>query len=75
MFSDIPFIQEMLNEEKLKTRREDLLQFLSGRFGEIPQDLQVQLQSISDLERFNSLNRMAGTCPDLEAFRLELANR
>jgi hypothetical protein len=50
-----------------------VLGLLRTRFGPIPADMRTALTSIYDHERLFRLNMVAAHCPDLNAFRRELA--
>jgi hypothetical protein len=51
-----------------------ILSLLEDRFGPVPADLQAALTAIiMDLDRLIALNTFAARCPDLDAFRRELA--
>ena len=79
MLTEMPFIQELLQEKADQTERESMvyaiLQVLTTRFDSVPEEIQTQLQSMQSNERLKSLISPAAKCMDLEAFRLELANR
>ncbi len=71
-----PLIQELVDKQLhhvvVENRREDILDFLESRFGEVPADLAEQIRSLADERRLRDLVRKAGSCADLDAFRKEL---
>ena len=54
-------------------QRSAVVAFLEGRFGIVPEELVVALNTVSDDTRLRELSRTAATCPDLAAFVAELA--
>ena len=58
----------LIDELVAKTRAEDILDFLEGRFDSRPDDLADELRALGEKE-LKALNRFAAVCPDLEAFR------
>lgn len=60
-----PLIQELMAEQK----RQDIVEFLEGRFGMAPPEVVLAIQSIKDVPRLKELIRLASQCPDLGAFR------
>ncbi len=68
-----PLIQELLDTTACQTAQRDILDFLEERFGEVSLDLRERLQSVTDEDRLRALVRKAAACPDLDAFRKELA--
>ncbi len=63
-----PLIQELLAERMHK----GILKVLESRFGSIPQDLAIALQTIQDEAKLDELVVIAATCHDLDAFRARL---
>jgi hypothetical protein len=51
-----------------------ILGLLKDRFGPVPADLKATLAPLIDLDRLVALNSFAARCPDLDAFRRELAS-
>jgi hypothetical protein len=60
-----PLIQEFITE----ARREDLVTFLTSRFGAQAEELESDLKSIEDANRLTELIKGAGSCRSLRAFR------
>jgi len=50
-----------------------ILDILEDRFGPVPAEVVTTLRAITDDDRLRVLNRLAARCPDLAAFRQELA--
>jgi len=67
-----PVLQEFLQEAVLECKRKDILQFLAGRFGPVPQEVAAALQRIQDEARLEELINSAAACQDLDAFRARL---
>jgi hypothetical protein len=63
-----PLIQEII----ARTKQEDILQVLEGRFGTIPPDIAMRVKGILEEEKLRELVRFAARCTDLEAFRTRL---
>jgi hypothetical protein len=74
MIIESPLIAELLHERERDARQADLLGFLRGRFGNVPEDLAAQVRVIQDLDRLAALVVFAGSCPDLDAFRAALTS-
>lgn len=64
-----PLIQELLEQRTKQTRCADLLRFLSGRFGSIPEPLVNALKAIADEQLLEQLIDASAVCPDLKAFQ------
>jgi hypothetical protein len=67
-----PLIQELFDERDVQTRREAILDFLTGRFGTVDAETKNALQALTDPQRVKELVKWAGQCPDLNAFRQRL---
>jgi len=63
-----PLIQEIV----ARTRHEDILKVLEGRFGAVPADIALQIKRILDEQRLGDLVGYSARCPDLELFRARL---
>jgi hypothetical protein len=62
-----------LVQELIITRgTEILMRLLAGRFGSVPQEIAVALQTVEDIAELEELAYWGGSCPDLEAFRTRL---
>ena len=68
-----PLLQEILAEERLQTQREDIIAFLTSRFGSEARELEADLKAIEDTERLNELIKLAATCRGLKSFRKQLS--
>jgi hypothetical protein len=70
-----PIYQEIVAESKregaIETKREDILDFLVGRFGPAAKDLEVELEAV-DFDRLRDLVKFAGKCRNLASFRKRL---
>ena len=74
---EIPFLDEIIMEKTREAARaaareathENIAMVLEGRFGDVPRDLVEAIASVVDEKRLKGLVRLAGTCPDLVAFR------
>jgi hypothetical protein len=64
-----PVLKELMAENTLKTRRADILEVLSGRFGRESRTLRRALESIDDEKQLKTLLKECGKCPDLESFK------
>ncbi|HZW31024.1 MAG TPA: hypothetical protein VFF52_09975 [Isosphaeraceae bacterium] len=66
--------ERMAEQRVAHTSRQDILLFLRARFGlAIPPDIATGLETIEDEARLDELVEWAVICPDLEAFRANLA--
>ncbi len=63
-----PLIQEFVAERA----RRDVLAVLETRFGRIPEDLDDVIAVIEGDDQLAVLLRKAVSCPDLDAFRVEI---
>jgi hypothetical protein len=68
-----PVLQELIAETTAKSRHEDLVDFLEARFGPLPGDLRSAITAVTEERRLRELIRLAALCPDLRAFRQQLA--
>ncbi len=58
-----------------ETHQSSLLRVLQARFGEVPVDLQRQIQSVKEPPRLEEMMVTAATSPDLVSFRAHLTLR
>lgn len=49
--------QTLMEEGALRTRQEDLLEFIKGKFGSIPQDIENKIRLMQDADRLKMLIR------------------
>lgn len=63
-----PLIDELMAENTQK----NILQFLEGRFGAIPERLSARLKSVSKVNKLGELVKVASQCPDLQSFEAHL---
>lgn len=63
-----PLIDELRAEE----RQDDILRFLTVRFGPIPADIRIPLKELYNLDRLGGLIEAAALAQDLDAFRSKL---
>jgi hypothetical protein len=61
-------------EEQLKTRIEDILEVLVGRFGNLPDDVPSHLNSIEDANVLRQLLQKAARADNLDDFRKQMPN-
>jgi hypothetical protein len=70
---EIPFLDEIVMEKTRETAREtaqqNIVTFLSARFGDVPPDVIEGIESIDDQTELRDLVRLAASCPDLATFR------
>ena len=70
---EIPFLDEIVMEKTRETAREtarqDIVAVLEARFGDVPRDMAEEIESVDDEKQLRGLVRLAGSCPDLDAFR------
>ncbi len=59
-----------LTEGHLRTRREDVLDALEIRFGEIPYQLREAISTVSSDGKLKKLHRLAITVESLERFKV-----
>ncbi len=67
-------VRELLTEREVETMQDDLLLFLKGRFGTLPEDLVAAVKVIQQTPRLEELIDWAAQCSDLNAFRSRLDN-
>jgi hypothetical protein len=74
---EIPFLDEIVMEKTRETARktacetsqQNIVTFLSARFGDVPPDVIEGIESIDDQTELRDLVRLAASCPDLATFR------
>ena len=59
-------------EEKTETAREMLMEFLRGRFGKVPKNIERAISHMNDPIALKSLAARTGNCKTLEEFADEL---
>jgi hypothetical protein len=69
---DSPLIRELVAENTQQTKHEDLVRFLEGRFGAVPDALAARIKSVRKKNDLDALVFFAGQCPDLAAFEARL---
>jgi hypothetical protein len=67
-----PLIQELLEEWEVQIRRENILDFLTARFGAVDDETKKALEALTDPQRLRGLIAWTAQCPDLKAFRQRL---
>ncbi|MCP4363455.1 MAG: hypothetical protein GY796_36100 [Chloroflexi bacterium] len=55
-----------------QSTREDIIEVLTLRFQEVPAELLVQLDEVSDIARLKALHKWAVVEPSLDAFAIRL---
>lgn len=63
-----PLIDELMAERTQK----NILQFLEGRFGAVPEELSARLKSVSRTSKLDELIKVAAQCPSLKSFEAHL---
>ena len=70
-----PLYQEIVEESERKgetrAKRQDILDFLVGRFGPAAKDLEVELKAV-EFDRLSDLVTFAAKCRNLASFRKRL---
>lgn len=74
MIMDSPIMQELVAVKNAERMHRAITRCLQRRFGALPDSLRAELAGVTDDDRLDDLNFVAGTCPDLDAFRQRLAN-
>ena len=67
-----PLLKEIVADATQKATQKAILEFLRGRFGEAPNDVEQRLRTIRGEKKLKALVRHASRCPNLEAFRRRL---
>lgn len=70
---DSVIAQEIMAFGNAKRMHRAILKVLLSRFEQVPEDLRARLEVVTDDLKLDTLNILAGTCKDLEEFRLQLA--
>lgn len=68
-------LAQEVRETARKAAHRNILAVLEARFGDVPRDLAEDIESVADEDRLTDLVCRGATCPDLEAFRNEIAER
>jgi hypothetical protein len=69
-----PLIPEVFQEVLTAQRHKDILRFLTGRFGPIPEDIERALRAVQEESRLDELVNWSALCPDLDTFRTRLSS-
>lgn len=69
---DSPLIRELVEETTQQARQEDIVRFLQGRFGTVPDALAVRIKSVRKKKELDALISIAAQCLDLVAFQAQL---
>ena len=69
----MPYVTSAVRLERIDTLREDIVDVLEIRFGEIPSALREHLNTLDEADRLKALHRLAVTCTDLAEFERALA--
>jgi hypothetical protein len=64
-----PLLKQFEKQFRMETTRENILQFLAGRFGPVPEELVAKLRSIKSERKLRALVIQAGRCRDLDTFQ------
>ena len=67
-------IEEAGDEGHLEARKEDILELLRLRFGEVPNEVEDKIKKTSDIDRLNEIFKMAATVKSMDEFE-EFLNR
>ncbi len=67
-----PWLKEIVEEQDAKSRRQDIEEVLTARFGSVPAEVKAGLGGVTDPARLLDLVRWSARCPDLDAFRSRL---
>jgi hypothetical protein len=59
----------LIKELQAEFTHKDILRFLEGRFGPVPEDIRAAVQRIQDESTLDTMILLAARCPDLDAFR------
>jgi hypothetical protein len=68
-----PVLQQLKAEWTQEAERKMIIKVLAARFGDEAKGLRAKLDRIDDEASLEELVEAAGTCPDLETFRRQLA--
>jgi hypothetical protein len=66
------FDQMAVNEAKAEGKADTTIQFLNRKFGSVPQDIEIKLHSIFDIEQLEQLFSLAYDCNTLDEFSSHL---
>ena len=64
--------QIFISKGEIKSKVESIIEFLEGRFGEVPQTTKDAIAKISDLVVLQQLTRLAAKCKSLAEFKKAL---
>jgi len=68
-----PVLTRLLQENSDAVRQQTILDFLTDRFGDVPEDLAAAIRTIRGEGQLRGLVQFSAHCSDLEAFRVRLA--
>lgn len=71
-FSELPLMQQVLNERSRDDFQAAILAILPAKFGEVPEEVIAKVRAIQDVELLRKLNIAAATCSTLDAFQVQL---
>jgi len=69
-----PIYQEILEEGALQSRRDDIVDTLNIRFGEVPPEITSELAEVANLETLRHLLHLAVRCESIADFRAQMAS-
>jgi hypothetical protein len=69
---DSPLLREIEGRGRTQAHIDDIVNFLTARFGHVLQDIRTRVSRIQDEATLNALVASAGRCANLAAFRAEL---
>ena len=67
-----PLIQDMMAKNTAQARHKDILQFLTRRFGPVPEGVAAAVRTIYEEPKLDQLVDLAASCATLEAFQQHL---
>jgi hypothetical protein len=77
MLTESPEITRLMNKSKAEGKLEELknaiLAILQERFAETPDEVSLNLERMTDMDRLRELQRLAIRCADLEEFKSQAA--
>lgn len=71
MIIETPLMQEILHEQIRDELQGAIVEFLRGKFEEVPEELTVKVRAIQDVQQLRQLISVAARCSDLDAFRAQ----
>jgi hypothetical protein len=70
-----PLYQKWMEEERCATTQANIVSFLEGRFGTMPEELAAHIRAVTDLEKLERGVKQAAVCTSLTDFRKRFAKR